>query len=144
MSSVQSNYSPRQQRRKTPLWTERRAGAGRRSTGVLSAAEKGHILILLVAIGIIGIGVIIAGAYAAMVNYHNNELKEQNAALQSEVQSMEIDLESATNLANIEKKASKELGMVYPDGDSLVVIKKSASASKDTGLAANLKKNAFE
>ena len=99
---------------------------------------------MLVAIGIIGIGVIIAGAYAAMVNYHNNELKEQNAALQSEVQSMEIDLESATNLANIEKKASKELVMVYPDGDSLVVIKKSSSASKDTGLAANLKKNAFE
>lgn len=98
---------------------------------------------MVVVCGLIAIGIIIAGAYAAAVNYHNNQLREENAALQSEVESLNIELESAANLANIEKKASSQLGMVYPDGDKLVVIEKNPSKQTENNLAANLKKNAF-
>lgn len=88
------------------------------------------------------IGVIIAGAYAASINYQNNQIRESNQALQSEVQSLHIDLESASNLANIEKRATKDLGMVYPDGDKLVVL--STAKKVDSNLAVKLKKKAFD
>ena len=99
------------------LWSEAKRGTQKSGVETLSAKDKSHILLAVLLIGMVFIGVIIAGAYAASINYQNNQIRESNQALQSEVQSLHIDLESASNLANIEKRATKDLGMVYPDGD---------------------------
>lgn len=110
-----------------------------RSGRGMDAGRKKSILLFMVLVGLICIGVIIASAYAAAINYQNNQLKESNKALQGEVESLQIEIKSANNIARIEKKATKELGMVYPTGKQLVKI----SGKQDTGrnFAGNLKKD---
>ena len=140
---MQASYGQQRNRAvKRPLWSEAKRGTQKSGVETLSAKDKSHILLAVLLIGMVFIGVIIAGAYAASINYQNNQIRESNQALQSEVQSLHIDLESASNLANIEKKATKDLGMVYPDGDKLVVL--STAKKVDSNLAVKLKKKAFD
>lgn len=140
---MQASYGQQRNRAvKRPLWSEAKRGTQKSGVETLSAKDKSHILLAVLLIGMVFIGVIIAGAYAASINYQNNQIRESNQALQSEVQSLHIDLESASNLANIEKRATKDLGMVYPDGDKLVVL--STAKKVDSNLAVKLKKKAFD
>ncbi|MEA4922030.1 MAG: cell division protein FtsL [Eubacteriaceae bacterium] len=113
---------------------------GRKKAG-LTAGDKKKLIILLLAAGLVCVGIIIAGAYAATVNYTNNQLRDSNAALQGEVESLQIEIQSANNLATIEKKATKEIGMVYPEGQQLVVL--SGKTEPDKNFAADLKKSAL-
>ncbi len=143
MKAMQASYGQQRNRAvKRPLWSEAKRGTQKSGVETLSAKDKSHILLAVLLIGMVFIGVIIAGAYAASINYQNNQIRESNQALQSEVQSLHIDLESASNLANIEKRATKDLGMVYPDGDKLVVL--STAKKVDSNLAVKLKKKAFD
>lgn len=143
MKAMQASYGQQRNRAvKRPLWSEAKRGTQKSGVETLSAKDKSHILLAVLLIGMVFIGVIIAGAYAASINYQNNQIRESNQALQSEVQSLHIDLESASNLANIEKRATKDLGMVYPDGDKLVVL--SIAKKVDSNLAVKLKKKAFD
>ena len=143
MKAMQASYGQQRNRAvKRPLWSEAKRGTQKSGVEILSAKDKSHILLAVLLIGMVFIGVIIAGAYAASINYQNNQIRESNQALQSEVQSLHIDLESASNLANIEKRATKDLGMVYPDGDKLVVL--STAKKVDSNLAVKLKKKAFD
>lgn len=143
MKAMQVSYGQQRNRAvKRPLWSEAKRGTQKSGVETLSAKDKSHILLAVLLIGMVFIGVIIAGAYAASINYQNNQIRESNQALQSEVQSLHIDLESASNLANIEKRATKDLGMVYPDGDKLVVL--STAKKVDSNLAVKLKKKAFD
>jgi len=81
------------------------------SSGV-TAADRKKLMFLVVVAGLICIGIIISSAYAASVAFTNNQLKEQNAALQSEVETLEIKIQSANNIRTIEEKATGELGIV--------------------------------
>ena len=140
---MQASYGQQRNRAvKRPLWSEAKRGTQKSGVETLSAKDKSHILLAVLLIGMVFIGVIIAGAYAASINYQNNQIRESNQALQSEVQSLHIDLESASNLANIEKRATKDLDMIYPDGDKLVVL--STAKKVDSNLAVKLKKKAFD
>ncbi|MEE3362762.1 MAG: cell division protein FtsL [Anaerovoracaceae bacterium] len=109
---------------------------------VLLARDKLFILRAILLIGIMCIGVVITSAFVASVTYQNNQLKAQNAALQSEVDTLQTQVDSATNLSTVASKASDKLGMVFPDGRSYVEIT-SADKTQD-GFAASLKKQAFD
>lgn len=117
-------------------------GKFNRKKAHMTAKDKKKVILLLIVAGMVCIGIIIAGAYAASINYTNNQLRNDNAALQGEVESLQIEMQSANNIATIESKATKELGMVYPEGSQLVVL----SGDKEPGgnFAANLKKTALE
>ena len=104
--------------------------------------DKRNILLIMLIVGILFAGIIVAGAYAASINYQNNALIQSNTALQGEVESLQIEIKGANNIANIEKKATKELGMIYPEGKSLVVV--SVDQKPDKNFAGSLKKSALE
>ena len=79
--------------------------------------------------GIIALGIIIAAAYGAAVNYNNTKLRDSNAALQGEVEMLEIQIQSANNIAEIQSRAEGELGMAYPGVDQLVLLSQTAGES---------------
>ncbi|HPR24632.1 MAG TPA: cell division protein FtsL [Bacillota bacterium] len=111
------------------------------SSGV-TVADRKRLMFLVVVAGLICIGIIISSAYAASVAFTNNQLKEQNAALQSEVETLEIKIQSANNIRTIEEKATGELGMVYPEGEQYVVLSGEEKTADDFGSL--LKKQAFQ
>ncbi len=115
--------------------------AKRKAKG-LAAGDKKMIILAVLLAGLIGIMVIISAAYSATINYQNNQLKREVSALEGEVESLEIEIQSANNIAAIENSASSRLGMVYADGDKCVSIKSDKQPKKN--FAAKLKKEAFE
>ena len=90
-----------------------------RKKAEMTARDRGRILMALFVAGIIALGIIIAAAYGAAVNYNNNKLRDSNAALQGEVEMLEIQIQSANNIAEIQSRAEGELGMAYPGVDQL-------------------------
>jgi len=118
-----------------PRKTRARTNAG------LNANDRKRILQLIAIVAVICIGIMVAIAYGAYVNYQNNQLQEKNDALSGEVDSLKVELQSANNVAAIEHKASKELGMVYPSGKKYVVVKSTAAKSNFASL---LKQRAFD
>lgn len=112
-----------------------------RTDAAISAKDRGRILKLLLIVGIVCVGIVVNAAYGASLNYSNNQLKDENAALQGEVEMLQIQIESESNIAEIQDKATKQLGMVYPEGEKLSVL--TASSDEPEDLATTLKKNAF-
>ena len=95
------------------------------------------MLLLIVVAGIVCLGMIIASAYGASVNYSNNQLRDENIAIRGEVESLEIQIQSANNIASIEKKALAQ-GMIYPEDSQFVVV--SSQKKPEDGFASLLKK----
>lgn len=117
-----------------------RVGRQQRKTAAMSAKDKSRMLLLIVVAGIVCLGMIIASAYGASVNYSNNQLRDENIAIRGEVESLEIQIQSANNIASIEKKALAQ-GMIYPEDSQFVVV--SSQKKPEDGFASLLKKQAF-
>ncbi len=118
------------------------AAARRRHRTGLTARDRKNILVMLIVAGILGIIIIITTAFAATINYQNNQLRNDITALEGDVEALEIDIQSTNNIANIEKRASGDLGMKYAEGGSYVVIS-SGGGKADDGFAAKLKAVAY-
>lgn len=88
----------------------------------MTAKDRGRILLVLFTAGLICLGIIVAAAYGAAINYTNNQLRADNVALESEVDTLEIQIQSANNVAKIQNAAQEELGMDYPSGSQLVLL----------------------
>jgi len=101
-----------------------------RKKAEMTARDRGRILMALFVAGILALGIIIAAAYGASVNYNNNKLRDSNAALQGEVEMLEIQIQSANNIAEIQSRAEGELGMAYPAADQLVVLSQTAGGAQ--------------
>ncbi|MGL4483667.1 MAG: hypothetical protein ACRCUS_01840 [Anaerovoracaceae bacterium] len=84
---------------------------------------------------------IIVQAYANSVVYYNNQLDKDILALEGEVERIRIEIDTANNVKIIEKKAMKNLGMVYPEGEHYISLAKNKEPGKEFGAA--LKKQAF-
>ena len=93
-----------------------------------TARDRSRILLALFVAGMLALGIIIAAAYGASVNYNNNKLRDSNAALKGEVEMLEIQIQSANNIAEIQERAEAELDMLYPAADQLVVLSQTAVA----------------
>ena len=112
----------------------------RRKKG-LPARDKKMILLAVLLAGLVGLMIIVSAAYAATINYQNNKIKNDIAALEGEVESLQIDIQSSNNIAVIEKAATQKLGMVYAEGDKCVAVKNDKQPEKN--FAAKLKEDAF-
>ena len=84
----------------------------RQRRSALTPKDKARILMLMALVGILCVGLIIASAYAASIQYDINKQIKANHALSAELGSLEVKIQTTTNLMTIEKKARKELGMV--------------------------------
>ncbi|MEG0918953.1 MAG: hypothetical protein RSA49_05345 [Anaerovoracaceae bacterium] len=107
----------------------------------LSGSDKKRIIISMIIIGMIFILSIILQAFAANVAFQNSELRKSNDVLISDIETLKIEIQSSNNIGIIEDKATKKLGMVHPEGASLVDVEASKEASKK--LATGLKNRAF-
>ena len=108
----------------------------------MSAKDRARILMLIFAAGLVCLFIIVVTAYGASINYTNNQLRESNKALRSEVDTLEVQLQSANNIAEIQEQAMNDLGMIYAEGSAYVDLTEAKDAPED--LAVVLKDNAYE
>lgn len=80
----------------------------------ISPKDKMRILGVMAAAGMICIGIIIATAFGATVQYKTNQIIAQNHEIEAEIESLTVKVHTANNIEAIETKATEELGMVYP------------------------------
>ncbi len=104
------------------------------------ALKKG-VLAIIALTAVICLGLIVAAAWGAAINYENNQIRAENKALAGEVESLRIEIETDCNVASVESKATKDLDMEYAKGESYVVIKHTKEPSGK--LAMQLKEQAF-
>lgn len=88
----------------------------------MKAYEKRKILFYMFGIGIICIIIVVLTAYSTDLKYDNNILMRENKALKGEVDTLNVRIESANNIEYIEKTASEELGMIYPEEGECVYL----------------------
>ena len=93
-------------------------------------------------VGLIFVGIVIANAYSATVNYNINDVTRQNAVLQGEIETLSVEINSAKNIGAIEEKATEKLGMVAPSASKSVFLENKDVPKKN--LAKALKENAYE
>ena len=96
---------------------------------------------LTVFMGILFVGVISATAYSAKVQYDINRLAKETDTLQGEIENLNVQLKSATNIQIVEEKAMSRLGMVYPKMSQVIFIEEKAEPKQ--GFALALKQQAY-
>ena len=108
---------------------------------VFTEKDKVRILALILAVGILCIGMIITSSYAAQIKYKTNTVLTENHMLESEIGNLNVELYAATSIDTVEKKATKKLGMVYPENSQVVYI--NGDKVPDSGFAQTMKKQAY-
>lgn len=126
MQQVERGYGYRTRTQRAYEVRPRVTTREQRKKAEITAKDRSRILLALFVAGIIALGIIIAAAYGAAVNYNNNKLRDSNAALRGEVEMLEIEIQSANNIAEIQGRAEGELGMVYPSANELVYLSRTA------------------
>lgn len=127
MQQVERGYVY-QDRRKRDYEVRPHVTRQQRKKAEMTARDRSRILLALFVAGMLALGIIIAAAYGASINYNNNKLRDSNAALKGEVEMLEIQIQSANNIAEIQERAEAELDMLYPAADQLVVLSQTAVA----------------
>ena len=96
----------------------------------LSRGDKKILLAALLLVTVFGVAMVIASAVSANIAYKNNEIKLANKELESEIQTIELKIESADNLGRIEKTAMTTLGMNFPEENQVVDIEPDVQIKK--------------
>lgn len=107
---------------------------------VFSSKDKMHILALIIALGVLFVGMIITTAFAATIQYNTNKIIKENNEIQAEIENLEVKLNVATNIEAIEAKAEAQ-GMVYPETGQIVRL--SVSEKAPEGFAQMMKNQAY-
>lgn len=81
-------------------------------------------------------------AYCAIIQHENNELQEQNAYIQAEIDSLSSQIVEETKVTKLEKVATKRYGMVYPTPENCIKIG-SEEDEEAEGLAAEIRGEAY-
>ncbi len=123
------DMKPRQPRRKV------------RQRPAVSAKDKTRMLLLLLVVGVLCVGLIIAAAYAASVQYDTNQIIKENNELSAQIESLDVKIYSINNIEAIEKKAIKEQKMAYPKSKQIVYLP--GDEVPKAGFAEKLKKQAY-
>lgn len=106
-----------------------------------TVVDRKRLVAFILVVGLFFTAAIVSSAYAASIAYSNNQLKAEINMLQGEVDALSIQVESATNVQTIERKAIEELGMVYPREDQYVEIAGQEAPGSD--FAALLREAAY-
>ncbi len=100
----------------------------------VTSTDRARLLFLSVFIGILGLIVIVATAYAANLKYDINRIIIANDELNDEIGTLNVQLMEATNIESIEEKAVSQLGMVYPEQNEYVFVNTDVVPAADFGL----------
>ena len=108
---------------------------------IFTEKDMSRILALIIAVGVLCVGMIISTSYAAKIKYDTNKMLENNHVLEAEISNMNVKLYAATSIETIEEKATDDLGMVYPKSKQVVYI--DGSKVPEDGFAQTMKKQAY-
>ncbi len=108
--------------------------------GVLSAESLRALIFATFVIGVILIGTVIINAYTAELQYSINQIENQNAILQSEIDMLEVKIGSTTSIQELESFAVENLEMHYPEGAECVHL---ASVEAPKGLSDIIRQKAY-
>ena len=89
-------------------------------SGTLSQDTLRVLIAGVLAIGVILIAMVIVNAHTASLQYEVNQLENQNAILQSEVDMLEVKIGSNTSINQLEEYAATNLAMHYPEGNECI------------------------
>ena len=106
--------------RQRPERQEQKQVRTSQQTGTLSADTLRALIVGVLAIGIILVFMVIINAHTASLQYDVNQLENQNAILQSEVDMLEVKIGSNTSINQLEEYAVTNLAMHYPDGNECI------------------------
>jgi len=100
----------------------------------MTAKDKARLMVLLIVAGVLCIGLIVATAYAASIQYDINQITAANNSLQMENENLSVQIDSANNIRTIETKAMK-LGMVYPKKSQIVYLTRAQTTNSEVASA---------
>ncbi|MBQ3920891.1 MAG: hypothetical protein II689_01510 [Firmicutes bacterium] len=96
--------------------------------------DKTKVITLLLVITVIFMFIIGINAYISQVQYEINSLDKQIQEAERKIQSLEVAINSATNITNLEERA-EALGLVYPTFDQIVYLIGDDAPVRDLAVA---------
>ena len=148
---VYPSYAPYPQReRRVKAWEERNLpkpqpqnaqNAQSADTGILTRAVLAKTVAVLIFAGILLIATVFLTAKATEIKYSINSTMRQNAALQKEIDVLEVKIGSANSIESIEQYATEKLGMRYPKAGQSIYLAIDRAANKD--LVQRIKEKAY-
>lgn len=145
------SYAPYPQReRRVKAWEERNLpkpqpqnaqNAQNADTGILTRAVLAKTVAVLIFAGILLIATVFLTAKATEIKYSINSTMRQNAALQKEIDVLEVKIGSANSIESIEQYATEKLGMRYPKAGQSIYLTIDRAANKD--LVQRIKEKAY-
>ncbi len=126
---------------KTSVAREERATRNSTKRAAIIRQDKKATICAILVIGFILISTVIVSAYTANLKYENNELIAANEELQNDIDMLNVKIQTAVNLENIEKVAKTKLGMTYPDSSQYIYISNEDAPAAD--FAVNLKDKVY-
>ena len=145
------SYAPYPQReRRVKAWEERNLpkpqpqnaqNAQSADTGILTRAVLAKTVAVLIFAGILLIATVFLTAKATEIKYSINSTMRQNAALQKEIDVLEVKIGSANSIESIEQYATEKLGMRYPKAGQSIYLTIDRAANKD--LVQRIKEKAY-
>ena len=92
----------------------------------LTIQELRHLIVIAAMVGVLLIGMLVVNAYAVSIQCSINELTKANMALEDEIDTLNMKIDSSTSIEQIETYAMKELKMVYPKSSQCIYIAEDA------------------
>ena len=108
---------------------------------VITHAMLAKAVILLLVCGAILIGTILMNAKATEIKYEINKVQNENVLLADEISMLNVKIEGARSIEQIEAYAKDELGMKYPKASQCIYVEEGQAASSD--LASTIKQKAY-
>lgn len=88
----------------------------------LRPGERIFVLFMLLVIGLFCMMTVFFHAWASHIKYDVNALNQEAVALSNDIDNLNVRLNSFSDLDELEKKASAEYSMVYPDHTKYIVV----------------------
>ena len=124
-----------------PLCAELEEDPQTADTGILTRAVLAKTVAVLIFAGILLIATVFLTAKATEIKYSINSTMRQNAALQKEIDVLEVKIGSANSIESIEQYATEKLGMRYPKAGQSIYLTIDRAANKD--LVQRIKEKAY-
>lgn len=112
-----------------------------KAESILTRAMLAKTIAVLIFAGILLIGTVFLTAKATEIKYSVNTLSKQNAALQKEIDVLEVKIGSANSIESIEAYATEKLGMRYPKSGQCIYLDAGGAETED--LVRRIKEKAY-
>ena len=86
----------------------------------LSGKKKRKTIFQFMIVGVLLVMFVAGAAFASSLAYNNNLMADKNKAIDANIQELKVKIQSTMNVAMVEKKALKDLGMIYPTESQIV------------------------